>query len=61
MCGPGRTKGINAFIFPVTPGDNSIVQLLGPSVGIISAQSVHPNKLGTDAYAATMELALGWF
>ncbi|GAB3607081.1 hypothetical protein GCM10027413_24900 [Conyzicola nivalis] len=61
LWGTKSTRAINGFVIPVTPGDDPIVKLLGPGVGIISAQSVHPNKIGTSAYAATMEFALGWF
>lgn len=49
---------INPFVFGVTPGDDPILEFYGENVGWVSAQSVHPNKLGTDLYAQTMNLAL---
>jgi hypothetical protein len=58
LCAPDGY--INRFVLPVTKGDDPIVRLFGSNAGIVSAQSVHPNKLGAGAYADLMESTLGW-
>lgn len=54
-------SAINGLTFTLTPGDQPLitVPVPGPNFGMnASQQSVHPNSLGTDYYAAAVKEGL---
>jgi lysophospholipase L1-like esterase len=52
----GDPSGMNSFRYVLTPGDDPSVRFF--DVGIVSAQSVHPNVTGSRLYAQAMTNAL---